>query len=165
MRSGNNSNSAETFFRRQTTSRQSRSAGECAASPRFSDAPQIRLPHVSGYNILGRRFSLRNSKPFCRSSNPGCVVPNSGARRTSIENTKTREGTHWFLFPFGGAWRTKALVRSSAYRLSRKFPVTVTISVNDYGLELLPAQVLDVTEEQWREVLNPEGSSTIYSPA
>jgi ATP-dependent Lhr-like helicase len=73
-----------------------------------------------------------------------------------IENTQTRAGSHWFLFPFGGRSAHEGLGALLAYRLARRQPVTITVSVNDYGLELLPAQKLQLTEQDWRELLSPE---------
>jgi ATP-dependent Lhr-like helicase len=74
-----------------------------------------------------------------------------------IETATTREGKHWFIFPFGGRLAHEGLGALLAYRLSKRQPVTVTVSVNDYGLELLPAQAIDIDEAQWRELLSPAG--------
>jgi ATP-dependent helicase Lhr and Lhr-like helicase len=73
-----------------------------------------------------------------------------------IERTTTREGTHWFLFPFGGRLAHEGLGALLAFRLSRRQPVTVTMAVNDYGVELLPAQALELGEADWRELLSPD---------
>jgi ATP-dependent Lhr-like helicase len=142
-----------TLLQGQTTSRQRL---DCAVSPRFSDVPSD-APSVLTENIQPPLLSpeLQTVLPILEIQAAWSQIP--APDELLIENTKTREGTHWFLFPFGGRLAHEGLGSLLAYRLSKKFPVTVTISVNDYGLELLPAQVLDVTEEQWREVLNPDG--------
>lgn len=72
-----------------------------------------------------------------------------------VERTATREGTHWFIYPFGGRQAHEGLGALLAYRLSRRQPVTVTMAVNDYGLELLPAQTVELTEADWRQLLTP----------
>lgn len=74
-----------------------------------------------------------------------------------IERTETREGTHWFVFPFGGRLAHEGLGSLLAHRIARRQPVTLTLAVNDYGLELLPAQPLDFDEAGWRALLSPEG--------
>ncbi|MFM1769595.1 MAG: hypothetical protein RJA22_2124 [Verrucomicrobiota bacterium] len=73
-----------------------------------------------------------------------------------IERTTTREGTHWFLFPFGGRLAHEGLGALLAFRLAQRQPVTVTVAVNDYGVELLPAQDLELGEADWRALLAPD---------
>lgn len=73
-----------------------------------------------------------------------------------IERTTTREGTHWFVFAFGGRLAHEGLGALLAHRLAQRSPMTLTLAVNDYGLELLPAQVVDLSEADWRELLSPD---------
>lgn len=54
-----------------------------------------------------------------------------------VERAKTREGYHLFFFPFEGRQVHEGLAALFAYRLSRRQPQTFSISVNDYGFELL----------------------------
>jgi ATP-dependent helicase Lhr and Lhr-like helicase len=54
-----------------------------------------------------------------------------------IERTRTREGSHLFVFPFAGRLAHEGLATLLALRLSRATPVTFTLSFNDYGFELL----------------------------
>jgi ATP-dependent Lhr-like helicase len=54
-----------------------------------------------------------------------------------IERTRTREGSHLFVFPFAGRLAHEGLATLLALRLSRGTPVTFTLSFNDYGFELL----------------------------
>ncbi|MBI1176997.1 ligase-associated DNA damage response DEXH box helicase [bacterium] len=73
-----------------------------------------------------------------------------------IETTDTREGRHWFLFPFAGRLGHEGLGSLLAHRMGQRMPATITIAVNDYGLELLPAQELDFNEDEWRALLSPD---------
>ena len=41
-----------------------------------------------------------------------------------------------------------------AYRLSKRSPITVTIAVNDYGIELLPHEEIELNESDWRSLLS-----------
>lgn len=61
-----------------------------------------------------------------------------------VEWWSSREGTHLFIYPFAG--RTVHLGLSSllAWRLAKQMPLTFSLSVNDYGFEMLCAQTLDV---------------------
>ncbi|WP_226455858.1 ligase-associated DNA damage response DEXH box helicase [Pseudomonas sp. AF03-9] len=71
------------------------------------------------------------------------------------EALKSREGWHLFLYPFGGRQVHQGLAGLLAWRVSQGQPVTFSIAVNDYGLELLSA-----TEVDWPALLN----SALLSP-
>lgn len=67
------------------------------------------------------------------------------------EALKSREGWHLFLYPFAGRQVHLGLASLLAWRVSQLQPVTFSIAVNDYGLELLSATHLD-----WSQALNAE---------
>jgi ATP-dependent Lhr-like helicase len=54
-----------------------------------------------------------------------------------LERVKTREGFHLFVYPFEGRLVHEGLAALAAFRIGRLQPITFTISVNDYGFELL----------------------------
>jgi len=54
-----------------------------------------------------------------------------------IEETKSREGYHIFFYPFAGRLVHEGLAALCAYRLSRRTPITFSMSANDYGFELV----------------------------
>ncbi len=54
-----------------------------------------------------------------------------------VERVKTREGFHLFFYPFEGRLVHEGLAALAAFRIGRLQPITFTISVNDYGFELL----------------------------
>jgi ATP-dependent Lhr-like helicase len=54
-----------------------------------------------------------------------------------IERWRSREGHHLFVFPFAGRLVHEGLAALWAYRLARRIPNTFSMSVNDYGIELL----------------------------
>lgn len=54
-----------------------------------------------------------------------------------IEQVRTREGHHLFVYPFEGRFVHEGLAALVAYRLGQRGPITFTIAVNDYGFELL----------------------------
>jgi ATP-dependent helicase Lhr and Lhr-like helicase len=62
-----------------------------------------------------------------------------------IEQYHSREGHHVFVYPFAGRSVHIGLAQLLAYRLAKTQPNTYSLSINDYGLELLAAQPLDVT--------------------
>ena len=55
------------------------------------------------------------------------------------ETTRTREGFHLFLFPFEGRLVHAGLAALLALRLTRRRSASFSISVGDYGLEILSA--------------------------
>ncbi|QKV66039.1 ligase-associated DNA damage response DEXH box helicase [Pseudomonas sp. 43A] len=67
------------------------------------------------------------------------------------EVLKSREGWHLFLYPFTGRQVHLGLASLLAWRVSQRQPVTFSIAVNDYGLELLSATPID-----WAEYLNAD---------
>lgn len=54
-----------------------------------------------------------------------------------VELCSSREGSHLFAFPFEGRFVHEGIGFLWAWRLARHRPSTVTVSVNDYGFELL----------------------------
>ena len=68
-----------------------------------------------------------------------------------VERLTSREGHHLFLYPFAGRNVHIGLAQLLAWRLARAEPNTFSLSVNDYGLEIL--SVKPVADE----ALNPAG--------
>ncbi|MCW5624942.1 MAG: ligase-associated DNA damage response DEXH box helicase [Burkholderiales bacterium] len=60
-----------------------------------------------------------------------------------IETVKTREGHHFFCFPFGGRHVHTGLAHLLAWRIGRERPTSFSICVNDYGFELLAPEPVD----------------------
>lgn len=59
------------------------------------------------------------------------------ANELLIETCKTREGQHLYVFPFEGRFVHEGLGFLWGYRFARQQHATFTISVNDYGFEIL----------------------------
>ncbi|ALM86763.1 DNA ligase-associated DEXH box helicase [Bordetella sp. N] len=53
------------------------------------------------------------------------------------ETLRSREGSHLFLYPFGGRHVHLGVASLIAWRVAQRAPATFTLAVNDYGLELL----------------------------
>ncbi len=60
------------------------------------------------------------------------------------ERLTTRDGHHLFLYPFEGRLVHEGIAALAAYRLSRRRPQTFTLAVNDYGLELVSPDPIDL---------------------
>jgi ATP-dependent Lhr-like helicase len=54
-----------------------------------------------------------------------------------VEHCRSREGSHLFVYPFEGRFVHEGIGFLWAWRLARHRASTITVSVNDYGFELL----------------------------
>ncbi len=61
-----------------------------------------------------------------------------------IEQFKTREGYHLFVYPFEGRFVHEGMAAILAYRIGLLEPFTFSIAMNDYGFELLSDKKIDV---------------------
>jgi ATP-dependent Lhr-like helicase len=59
-----------------------------------------------------------------------------------VERHTSREGMHLFIYPFGGRHVHIGLAQLLAWRLARQQANTYSLSVNDYGFEILAARPL-----------------------
>jgi ATP-dependent Lhr-like helicase len=73
-----------------------------------------------------------------------------------LESIETRDGHHLFLYPFEGRLVHEGLGALLAYRIGQRLPITITVMVNDYGIELLSDTQVPVEPSLWREVLGTE---------
>jgi ATP-dependent Lhr-like helicase len=61
-----------------------------------------------------------------------------------VEAYQSREGQHLYLYPFAGRNVHLGLASLLAWRLARAQPNTFSISINDYGFELVSAAPFDI---------------------
>jgi ATP-dependent Lhr-like helicase len=73
-----------------------------------------------------------------------------------VEAFQSREGQHLYVYPFAGRNVHLGLASLLAWRLARDKPNTFSISINDYGLELVSAAPFDI---------EPVSSQAIFSSA
>ena len=79
------------------------------------------------------------------------------AQRLVVEQLKSREGHHLFFYPLAGRLVHVGLAALLAWRISREQSATWSISVNDYGFELLGARPPDAA------LLTPQAAATLFS--
>jgi len=79
-----------------------------------------------------------------------------------IESAHSRDGAHWFIFPFLGRLVHEGFGALLAHRLKRMIDQPVTATFTDYGIELLThapprdTRSLELGETSWRELLSPD---------
>ena len=78
---------------------------------------------------------LRALEPLLRRQADLSRLPR--AEELLVEVCSSREGSHLFAYPFEGRFVHEGLGFLWAWRLARHRPSTITVSVNDYGFELL----------------------------
>ncbi|WP_399217101.1 ligase-associated DNA damage response DEXH box helicase [Synechococcus sp. ATX 2A4] len=78
---------------------------------------------------------LRALEPLLRRQHELSALPR--AHEFLVEITRSREGSHLYAYPFEGRFVHEGLGFLWAGRLARLQPGTITVSVNDYGFELL----------------------------
>jgi ATP-dependent Lhr-like helicase len=83
------------------------------------------------------------------------VLPGPG--QILVEHATSRDGWHYFIFPFEGRLANEGLAALIAFRLTRREPRTLHLSANDYGIELLSPTELVLRESDWRELLRTDG--------
>lgn len=73
-----------------------------------------------------------------------------------VERITSREGCHWFFYPFAGQLAHEGLSALVAWRLSRMRTATFRFSINDYGFELVTRARVDFSAVELRAALSPD---------
>jgi ATP-dependent Lhr-like helicase len=73
-----------------------------------------------------------------------------------IELIHTKDGYHFFAYPFEGRLVHEVLAALIAYRLGKVVPISFSIAMNDYGFELLSEQPIPLDEANIKELFSPE---------
>ena len=93
--------------------------------------------------------------PMLRVQQDWSAIP--GPNDFLVEQVSTREGHHTFLFPFQGRQVHEGLAALLAFRLSRDRRITISMAVNDYGIELLSSDPVDFESELRNGILDATG--------
>jgi ATP-dependent Lhr-like helicase len=73
-----------------------------------------------------------------------------------IEQFKTREGYHLFVYPFEGRLVNEGMATILAYRIGLLEPFTFSIAMNDYGFELLSDKKVDIEAVLDNDLFSPD---------
>ncbi len=73
-----------------------------------------------------------------------------------IEQFKTKDGYHLFVYPFEGRFVHEGMSAILAYRIGLLEPFTFSIAMNDYGFELLSDKEIDVNSIIENNLLSPD---------
>ncbi|MEP4092705.1 ligase-associated DNA damage response DEXH box helicase [Reichenbachiella sp.] len=89
-------------------------------------------------------IEMKRLKPLLDLQSKLSIIPDS--RTLLIEKTQTKEGFHVFVFPFEGRAVHEVLAGVVAFRMAQSVPITFSISMNDYGFELLSDQEIPIED-------------------
>lgn len=73
-----------------------------------------------------------------------------------LELIHTKDGYHFFAYPFEGRMVHEAMAALIAYRLSLHTPISFSIAMNDYGFELLAEHPIPLDEKNIKTLFSPE---------
>jgi ATP-dependent Lhr-like helicase len=100
---------------------------------------------------------LKALKPLFDRQQDLSILPKT--HQLLIETCQTREGSHLFAYPFEGRFVHEGIGFLWASRLTKINPSTITVSVNDYGFELLAPRsypMAELVEDHADLLLNKE---------
>jgi len=87
---------------------------------------------------------LEAARPMLETQARLSRIPTPGS--LLVETFRSREGHHLYIYPFAGRHVHLGLASLLAWRLARERPNTFSMSVNDYGFELVAAEEIDLTQ-------------------
>lgn len=106
-----------------------------------------RLDRYEGAEMEAVRPILELQKRWSHLPAPGELL---------IESLSSRDGHHAFVFTMAGRLVHEGLGSLLAYRIAQLAPRSLTVTGNDYGIELLSPDPLELDETQWRKLLSTE---------
>ncbi len=114
--------------------------GKMPLSTHLADALRARLDDAAAGKFEGPE--MKRLQPILEIQAVISRIP----RRNEllIEEHQSREGYHAFIYPFAGRLAHDGLAALFALRLGRLSPNTFTLAANDYGIEILGTNPLDM---------------------
>ena len=73
-----------------------------------------------------------------------------------VEHIKTREGHHLFFYPLEGRLIHEVMAALVAYRISKRYPISFSMAMNDYGFELYSDKEIQLDKAQLTAILSRE---------
>ena len=116
--------------------------GRLPLSSLLSDVIRVKLEEAVTSN--SEEPEIKAIKPILDLQNRWSIVPNQ--KTLLIEKTTSNFGNHLFIYPFEGMFVHEVLAGVIAYRISKHQRITLSISMNDYGFELLSDQEIHIQE-------------------
>lgn len=130
--------------------------GKTPLSTQLAEAVRDRLDRVRQHGVTDDDCAeMQSLRPLLALQAAWSVVP--GEDEFLIETTASRDGHHTFLYPLYGRLVHEGLGTLLAHRLTNETAQGITVTVNDYGIELLSPDPLNLSEDDWRALMRTEG--------
>ncbi len=104
----------------------------------FDAASALQGPPAQAQALARLAPEMQAAWPMLQAQHQLSRLPTPG--HVLLERYRSREGWHLFLYPFAGRQVHMGLAQLLAWRLGRLTPNTFSLSINDYGLEILSAK-------------------------
>ena len=124
-----------------------------ALSPEMGEAVLELMQHAAKGDYL--EPELEAARPMLQTQARLSRIPTP--RTLLVETYASREGHHLYVYPFAGRHVHLGLASLFAWRLAQGRPNTFSLSVNDYGFELMAAQAFDMAPVTGRQVFSTDG--------
>jgi ATP-dependent helicase Lhr and Lhr-like helicase len=119
-----------------------------ALSPELGDAVLEMMQRAAQGDFF--EPELQAARPMLQTQARLSRIPTPGT--VLVEAFRSREGYHLYVYPFSGRHVHLGLASLLAWRLARGRPNTFSMSVNDYGFELVSAEEFDLAPVTGKQV-------------
>jgi ATP-dependent Lhr-like helicase len=116
--------------------------GKMPLSSQLSD--MIRRKLTEAMNGTATDIELKTLEPLFRTQRERSVIP--GEDQFLIESLFTKEGHHIFFYTFEGRYVNEGLAALFSHRFARVRPATFSISMSDYGIDMLCDEEVDIQQ-------------------
>lgn len=116
--------------------------GRIPLSSQLSIFIRKQLEGVLGKNV--KEPELKKMQPLLALQHERSAIPNQN--QLLVEQCKTRDGYHIFIYPFEGRLVHEGMASLVAFRIGRVLPITFSLAMNDYGFELLSDKEVNLEE-------------------
>lgn len=99
-----------------------------------------------------REKELRFLHPLLVNQNENSHIPKED--EFLVERIKTREGYHLFFYPFEGRLVHEVMAALLAYRISKLYPISFSMAMNDYGFEIFSDREIQLKDTELNQILS-----------
>ena len=117
-------------------------------------ARAVRLKLAEARRGMFASPEMRAAKPVLQIQAQWSRIPDPD--ELLIEWTLSRDGAHYFVFPFAGRLAHEGLATLIAHRIGKLAPRSFALTMNDYGFALATPEPLGLDEAAWRAVLSQD---------
>ena len=112
----------------------------------------LRKKLAQATNAPSSEKELQFLAPLIAKQSSLSAVPNE--TEFLVEHIKTREGHHLFFYPLEGRLIHEVMAALVAYRISKLYPISFSMAMNDYGFELYSDKEIQLNQSQLEQVLS-----------